>query len=133
MFAHRFTVQLHHTDAYGILFFANQLMFCHDAFQAWLDSVGHPMAPERAKAEFVAVVVHAESDYRSPIRLGDKLLIEYRIAAIGTTSFTNVCRFLDPAGREVGTARVVQVTLDPATGAKMPIPAWLRGLLAANV
>ena len=132
MFAHRFVVQLHHTDAYGILFFANQLAFCHDAFQAWLDSVGHPMAAERAKAEFVAVVVHAESDYRSPIRLGAKLTIEYRIAAVGTTSFTNVFRFVDPAGHEVGAARIIQVTIDPLTSAKMPIPAWLRALLQAN-
>ncbi len=132
MFAYRFGVQLHQTDAYGILFFANQLTFCHDAFQAWLESVGHPMAPERAQAGFVAVVVHAESDYSAPIRVGDKLTIEYRIAAIGTTSFTNAYRFVDPGGREVGRARIVQVTIDPVTAAKMPIPPWLRTLLQGN-
>lgn len=132
MFVHPLTVQLHHTDAYGILFFANQLAFCHDAFQTWLAQAGHPLAPTRAEAEFVAVVVHVESDYAAPVRLGDRLEIRYGVEKVGTTSFTNRFRIVNQRGVEVGGCRVVQVVIDPVTSAKTPIPPWLRALLAGN-
>ena len=132
MYVHPLTIQLHHTDAYGILFFANQLAFCHDAFQTWLTEAGHPLAPTRAEAEFVAVVVHVESDYLAPVRLGDRLAIHYGIEKIGTTSFTNRFRLINQRGVAVGACRVVQVVIDPLTSAKTPIPDWLRTLFAAN-
>ena len=132
MFVHPLMIQLHHTDAYGILFFANQLAFCHDAFQTWLAKAGHPLAPTRGEAEFVAVVVHVESDYFAPVRLGDQLEIHYGVEKIGTTSFTNVFRLVNQRGVAVGGCRVVQVVIDPVTSAKTPIPPWLRTLFAAN-
>lgn len=132
MFAHPQTIQLHHIDAYGILFFANQLAFCHDAFQAWLAANGRPLAPTRGEAEYIAVMVRVESEYRAPVRLGDRLNVVYTVAAVGTTSFTNRYLLVNPAGTVVGEVRTVQVTIDPATSAKMPIPAWLRALLVAN-
>jgi len=132
MFRHQRSVQLGDTDSYGILFFANQLRFCHDAFQAWLESIGRPIAPQRAQAEFVAVMVHVESDYLAPIQLGDRLDVSCRCAALGTTSFTNAFTFTNQTGVAVGTARTVQVTVDPATAAKMALPSWLRAALEAN-
>ncbi len=126
------TVQLHHADAYGILFFPNQLRFCHDVFQAWLASVGMPLARNRSLARFVAVVVHAESDYQAPVELGDQLEIRMRCASIGTTSFTHEFIFSNQHGVAVGSARVVMVTIDPDTTRKMPIPGALHEALAGN-
>ncbi len=132
MFVHQLTVQLHHTDAYSILFFANQFVFCHDAFQAYLTSMGYPLAHHRGEAEFVAVVVHAESDYKAPVQLGDQIRIEYRIAEIGKTHFTNSYTFKNQDGVTVGTAKIVQVTLDPKTGKKINVPKKIRDLLVRN-
>lgn len=132
MFTHRLTVQLHHTDAYGILFFANQLQFCHDAFQAWLESNGHFMAPTRAEATFVAVVVRAEATYAAPVRLGDRLELRVEAARIGRTAFTNRLTIVNQHGVTVGGANVTQVTIDPKTSSKTPIPGFLRALLLAN-
>lgn len=132
MFTQRRTIQLHDTDAYGILFFANQFRFCHDAFQEWLRQQGLPMAPRRERAAFVAVVVRAEADYSAPVELGDDLTVAMAVAALGTTSFTHAFTFTNQRGVMVGRVRIVQVTIDPATAVKMPIPADLRAALAAN-
>jgi YbgC/YbaW family acyl-CoA thioester hydrolase len=132
MFVHNMTVQLHHTDAYSIMFFSNQFVFCHDVFQAYLTSLGYPLAHNRDQAEFVAVVVHAESDYKAPIRVGDQLRIEYRVSEIGSTSFTNSYTFKNQDGTVVGTATIVQVTLDPKTGMKIHVPAKVKALLVRN-
>ena len=47
MFRHQTTVLLNHTDCYGIIFFANQPIFCHAAFQAWLLKVGRSQRRKR--------------------------------------------------------------------------------------
>jgi len=132
MFTQRRFIQLHDTDAYGILFFANQLRFCHDAFQEWLRQLGMPMEPRRDRAVFVAVVVHAESDYRAPVELGDEITVTMHVAKLGTTSFTSAFSFTNQRGVVVGEARLVQVTINPMTSGKIAIPADLRAALAAN-
>jgi 1,4-dihydroxy-2-naphthoyl-CoA hydrolase len=132
MHVHRLTVQLHHTDAYGILFFANQLQFCHDAFQSWLEAGGQRMAPTRSEASFVAVVVRAEATYAAPVRLGDRLELRLEASRVGRTAFTNRIAIVNEHGTAVGGAVITQVTIDPLTSRKTPIPAVLRGLLLAN-
>jgi acyl-CoA thioesterase FadM len=129
MFTYAMTVQLHHADAYGILFFANQFVFCHDVFQAWMSSEGLALAKNRQSARFVAVVVHAESDYLAKTELGDQLEIRLANISIGTTSFTNGFTFINQHGTEVGRARAVMVTIDPVSSQKIPIPIELREAL----
>lgn len=126
MFSYQITVQLHHTDAYGIIFFANQFKFCHDAFQAFLDQVGLPMPPTRPSAGAMMVIVHAESDYKTPVRLGDRLRLDVVIERLGTTSLTERTTITNQHGALVGVVRTVHVTIDAATNAKVPLPESLR-------
>lgn len=132
MFVYRLTVQLHHTDSYGILFFANQLQFCHDAFQAWLEAHGEGLAPTRAEARFVAVMVKAEATYAAPVRLGDRLELRFEASRIGRTAFTNRVTVVNQHGATVGSAHLTQVSIDPHTSQKIAIPPFLRALLLAN-
>ena len=132
MFHYPMTVLLNHTDCYGIIFFANQPIFCHAAFQAWLESVGLPLAPDRSTAKELMVIVRCESDYLAPVRLGDRLLISYRVERIGTTSVTNHFLITNQHGVQVGTVRTVHVQIDARTSAKIPLtPAW-RAALESN-
>jgi 1,4-dihydroxy-2-naphthoyl-CoA hydrolase len=129
MFSYPVTVQLHHTDAYGIIFFANQFVLCHACFQAFLEEAGIPLPPTRAQASELLVIVHAESDYQAPIQLGDKLCIDYRCEKLGSTSVTNRFTFTNQHGVVVGQVRTVHVFIDPLTSRKLPIPArWLTAL-----
>jgi 1,4-dihydroxy-2-naphthoyl-CoA hydrolase len=132
MFVHQVTVQLHHTDAYGIIFFANQFKFCHDTFQEWLVSVGLPLPPTRPASGGLLVIVHAESDYLAPIRVGERLSVTYHCERIGTTSVSNAFRLTDRTGAEVGRVRTVHVMIDVATNAKMELPVEWRNALATN-
>jgi 1,4-dihydroxy-2-naphthoyl-CoA hydrolase len=133
MFSYEATVQLYHTDSYGIIFFANQFKFCHDAFQAFLDQVGLPLAPQRPSTGPMLVIVHAESDYKAPIRLGDRLRLELRIERLGTTSVTVRTAIANQRSELVGLARTVHVTIDAATSAKVPLPDRYRIAFAPHV
>ena len=125
MFTYQLTIQLHHTDAYGIIFFANQFKFCHDAFQAMLDHLGLPLPPTRTSVPAMLVIVHAECDYQAPIHVGDKLTVEVVAEKIGNTSMIMGYRFSNQHGVQVGKGRTVHVCIDTVTSAKVPlIPAF---------
>ncbi len=131
MFTRTVTIRLHHTDAYGIIFFANQFKLCHDVFQDWLDERGIPLPKTRAGVEALAVVMRAESDYAAPIQLGDRLTIAYEVEKVGTTSFVNRFTLTNQSGVLVGKVRTVHVMTDVATSAKRPLPsAWREALTA---
>jgi YbgC/YbaW family acyl-CoA thioester hydrolase len=133
MFHYSMTVLLNHTDCYAIIFFANQPIFCHAAFQAWLEHVGMPLAPDRSTASELMVIVRCESDYQAPVRLGDRLTIAYRVERIGTTSVTNRFLITNQHGVQVGDVRTVHVQINARTSAKIPLtPAW-RAALTSNL
>lgn len=123
------TIQLQHTDAFGRLFYPHQPAFCHGVLQAWLESVGLPLPPDVTQADHVVVVVRLESDYRAVTRLGDRISATFTVEAIGTTSFTYTVGFARPDGTETGICRIVMVTVDPKSGAKVAIPEPLRKAL----
>ena len=133
MYIHHVTIQLQHTDAFGIIFFANQFILCHGCFQTWLEDVGLPLPPTRQLASEMLVIVRAESDYQAPIQLGDKLTIAYRCERLGTTSVTNVFTLTNQRGEEVGRVRTVHVMIDPVTSGKIPIPERWRTAFATVI
>jgi len=69
-------------------------------------------------------IVHAESDYKTPVLVGDKIVIAIKVGHIGKTSFS----FLYTLKRQktlVGTAKTVHVTIDQKTRKKIPLPPTL--------
>ncbi len=126
MFTYRLTIQLHHTDAYGIIFFANQFKFCHDAFQALLEQLGFPLPPTRHDVPAMFVIVHAECDYKAPIHVGHKLTVEVFAEKIGTTSMIMGYRFTNQHGVLVGIGKTVHVFIDTKTSAKVPLSDAVR-------
>lgn len=133
MFTYQLTIQLHHTDAYGIIFFANQFKFCHDAFQALLDHLGFPLPPTRQDVPSMFVIVHAECDYKAPIHVGDKLTVEVFAEKIGTTSLIMGYRFTNQHGVQVGTGKTVHVFIDTKTSAKVPLSAPVRAAFTPHL
>lgn len=128
MFAYEHVVKLHDTDCYGIIFFANQFRFCHDAWQAFLAHDGLPLQPDRSGMPVIPVMVHAESDYLAKVVVGDRLRIEVALAHLGTTSFALGYRIAGPRG-PTGTAKLVHVCVDPVQDTKLPVPQRLREAL----
>ena len=133
MFVHHTTVQLHHTDCFGIIFFANQFVLCHSCFQDWTEHVGLQFPPNRQLATELLVIVRAESDYLGPIQLGDRLAIGFQVERIGTTSVTNVFTLTNQHGVVVGRVRTVHVLIDTKTNAKLALPERWRTALTANL
>ena len=122
MFIARNQVRMHDTDMAGILYFPRQFRFAHDALEDFVESIGLTFDQVFRQEKFVFVIVHAESDYYSPMRVGDKLEVHLSIIKVGETSFTVQYQIYNQHKKLVGAAKTVHVTLDSGSRTKIPIP-----------
>lgn len=122
-------VRMHDTDMAGILYFARQFRFAHDALEDFVESEGMTFATIFNESHFVFVIVHAESDYLAPLSVGDKLEIHLCVEKIGKTSFTINYQIYKQPHTLVGTAKTVHVTLNATTREKIDIPQGFKDFL----
>lgn len=128
-FIHRRTVRLQDTDATGVLYFPEQLKMALEAFE---DFLSHHQMPLRQLIDspYLLPVVHAEADYLAPVMVGDELEIHLTVESVGTKSVTLAYRFVDIKRKiDVGTAKIIHVTVDQQTRQSVPIPDILRPFL----
>ncbi len=116
-------VFLHHTDAAGRLFFANQFYFMHEAMEKLLESIG--MSIEKLLNEKIDVtfpLVHAETDYKTILVAGDRISIKVGVEKIGETSVHFVYTIHKADGTLAGTGKTVSVCVNKTTGKKTALP-----------
>jgi 1,4-dihydroxy-2-naphthoyl-CoA hydrolase len=129
MFTYKTKIRLHDTDAAGIIFFANQFKIVHDAYEDLLEKFGWSFQAMLKRTDYFLPIVHAESDYKSPVFVGDKITIAIRVGLIGKTSFS--FEYALKRGKIlVGTAKTVHVTINQKTRKKTPLPSGLRRALS---
>ncbi len=75
------------TDCGGVVYYGNYLKYFERARTQYLEERGLSVA-RLMKEGTVFVVVHAEVDYRSPARYGDRLIIETVVSCMTAASFT---------------------------------------------
>jgi acyl-CoA thioester hydrolase len=75
------------TDCGGVVYYGNYLKYFERARTQYLEERGLSVAG-LMKEGTVFVVVHAEVDYRSPARYGDRLIIETVVSDMTAASFT---------------------------------------------
>lgn len=123
----RHAVRMYDTDSAQILFFGNQFRFINDAFEDLLAEMEINFFTLFTQNEFGFVVVHAESDYLAPSRVGDHLEISTWISHIGTSSFEVSYELFNLNSKKpIGKSKSVHVTIQPKTGKKIPIPSLFR-------
>ena len=123
------TIRLHDTDAAGILFFGRQFYLAHDSYEEFMAGIGFPLSKVLGEKHILIPIIHAESDYLRPLRVGDEIEIALTVANIGNTSYILEYALTDLSGNLVGKARTVHVILDRQSGQKIPIPEPLRARL----
>lgn len=130
MFTHQTTIRLHHTDAAGLLFFAEQFKLAHDAYESFMESIGYPFAPLLRTSQYLLPIVHAEADFGAALNTGDKIAIQVTAERIGDTSFTLDYKLLRNGSEPVGSVKTVHVLIDKRTGQTLTLLPDLRTKLA---
>ncbi|MGH7180656.1 MAG: acyl-CoA thioesterase [Nitrospiraceae bacterium] len=99
------------TDCGGVVYYANYLKYFERARTEYLEERGLSVAG-LMKEGTVFVVVHAEVDYRSSARYGDRLTIETVVSDMTAASFTFSHVIREQESRRVvveGSARLAAV------------------------
>ena len=131
-YAYALRIRLHDTDAAGVLFYGHLFRHAHDAYEAFMEHLGFPLQDliGSGATALPLPITRAEARYERPLRLGDRVRVELRVAAVRRRSFALDYRFLDEQGHICARARTVHclVTQDGAG-----LPAGLRQALIARV
>ena len=122
MFEYKTQIYLHHTDAAGRFFFANQFHLIGEAKEKFLEELGLPIGDILDHPNVSFPFVHVEADYKAVLKVGDKIKIQVEIEKIGETSVIFAFKIFKNDGTLAGTARTVSVGMDKATLQKIGIP-----------
>jgi acyl-CoA thioesterase FadM len=77
---------------------------------------------------YLMPIVHVESNYSAPLRVGDQLQVHLHVAKVGNSSFTLGCNFV--AGeKEVGSTAITHVIMCKQAQKSIPIPLEMLQLL----
>lgn len=123
MFSYKRTIYLRETDATGMLYFSEQFKLAQEALENYFSSQGFNLHEMIHKTDFLLPIVHAEADFKAPLRVGDRVEIELFLGEIGHSSFTMQTRFFDPVRNlEVGTTKIIHVAVSRKTSKSISIP-----------
>lgn len=128
-FEHQLRVRFQHTDPAGIVFFANILTYCHEAYEELLRTAGMPLEKIILSREQVLPIGHAEATFKRPFRAGQLITIKVTVGRIGERSFRLDYELFDESALHLATAATVHVAVDPASSESMSLAQPLREIL----
>jgi acyl-CoA thioester hydrolase len=125
-FRHRLVVRFSDCDPMGHVNHAVYFTYFEQCRLTWWRVLGGTTGLPGAGT----VIVHAECEYRAPALVHDELEVRLTLAAIGRSSVTLAYEIVNVAtGVRLADGRTVNVTLDPATRQRIPVPERTRALL----
>lgn len=128
-------VRMHDIDMAGILYFPRQFRFVHDALEDFLETEGLSFLHVFYKEKLVLVVVHAEANYYSSLRVDDKIEVHISVESIGNSSFTTFYKIYKQGNEKIltGTAKTVHCAVDADTRQKIPVPDLIKKFLVQHL
>lgn len=125
----RLRVRYAHTDALGVVYYANYLAFFEAARVEFLRDQGLDYRALEARG-LAAPVVEARCRYRAPARFDDLLVIRTRLAELKRATFTFEYQVLrEPDGALIAEGRTLHACVERASLRPVPLPADVRRAL----
>ncbi len=114
-------VRFSDTDAAGVVYFANILSICHEAYEESLIASGINIKDFFTKPVTAFPIIHASVDFYRPIFCGDKLAISIAPQNIGIDKFEINYEIL-VAGVAIARTITRHVCIDASTRIKQELP-----------
>jgi len=131
-FVYQRIVRFQDTDAAGVVYFANVLAICHEAYEASLAARKIDLRQFFRGVQGTVPITHASVDFFQPLHCGDRLSIHLIPAQNSAHSFTiTYTLFLEAEpSKPVSTAQTRHVCIDPLTRKRQALPSALTDWLA---
>lgn len=119
------TVRFQETDAAGVVYFANTLAMCHEAYEASLIAAGIEVQQFfRVDAAIAVPIIHAEADYLRPAFCGDRHEIQLTPTLQSDHAFQiqYVIYEANRPERPISKALTRHLCIDPTSRQRQPLP-----------
>ena len=128
------TVRFYEVDRAGIAFFGRVFEYCHVAFEEMLAAAENDLTSVFDDEGWGMPLVHTEADFKSPMRMGERLTVALTVERIGDSSITFAYRLTGPKGDLKATARLIHSVINLSTFRKRSMPERiLKGLDRLNL
>ncbi|HEY9607361.1 MAG TPA: thioesterase family protein [Allocoleopsis sp.] len=122
-FTHHRTVRFQDTDAAGVVYFANVLSICHEAYEASLAASGIDLKSFFSNPTAAIPIVRASVDFVRPMFCGDELLILLTPKPLSENHFELTYQIVAPSSeQQLAKAMTQHVCIDPMTRTRIPLP-----------
>jgi 1,4-dihydroxy-2-naphthoyl-CoA hydrolase len=133
VFSYDLEVRLTDTDAAGVVYFANLLDLCHQAYEASLRSAGIDLRNFFTAPRVPIPIVHGEIDFLKPLYCGDRLSIEVIPEQINDSEFRINYRVLIRENSQlVAIANTRHVAIDAVTRKRTKLPVDIHTWIGSN-
>lgn len=119
------TIHFSETDAAGVVYFANVLKLCHEAYEASLVESGIALRSFFSSKEIAVPIVHAEVDFFKSMFCGDRIMIALTPQLLKPSEF-EIRYDLSEESKLVGTALTRHVCISVETRSRIELSANLR-------
>lgn len=133
-FTYHRTVHFQDTDAAGVVYFANVLSMCHEAYEASLSAFGIELQLFFTSPTVAIPIIHASVDFRRPMYCGDKLQVELITQQLNDHKFEITYQVSDISSPQypLATAITRHICIEVKTKTKTLLPEQLRQWLNAS-
>ncbi len=123
------SLRLGRTDAAGVLYFASAFELAHEAIESYFDSCGCGLKILLKSGPYLPIV-HAEADFKSPLRTGEIFFTAIETLDCTARSIAISLRLVASNQETIATVKIVHACIDPATGKAIDVPLSLRSLIS---
>lgn len=122
-FTYSRTIHFQDTDAAGVVYFANVLSICHEAYEASLAASGIDLKQFFRITETAVPIIHASVDFYRPLFCGDRILVQLMPQQQGEDEFQVAYEIFlaEASDRSAAKAMTRHVCIDPATRSRKPL------------
>lgn len=133
-FSYPRTIHFADTDAAGVVFFANFLSICHEAYEESLAASGIELKTFFAENAVIVPIVKSEASYLRPLFCGDKLRVSVTPASVSENSFEIhfVATKVGLVEKIVARVRTEHVCTSPGKRERAPLPPALAKWVLAG-
>ena len=131
-YAYSRTIHFPDTDAAGVVFFANYLSICHEAYEEALGAAGLDVATFFSANGIVVPIARSTAEYLRPLRVGDKIRVTVHPEPLSVNSFAlnyELTR-LTPIEKLAARVRTEHVSTSLQLRERVPLPpalaAWVN-------
>lgn len=122
-FTHHRTVRFQDTDAAGVVYFANLLAMCHEAYEASLIASGINLKSFFNNPKVAIPITHASVDFLRPLFCGDEVMIHLAPQQLDDQKFEITYQLVaTPSEQLLAKALTRHVCIEPMTRTKTQLP-----------